>query len=580
MNAAAKTIDRTERGLKAAAFLSTIFAGKPDDGLISIWTLEGEQKTSRFFVEPGEAALYAVAQRDAQVYVGVGWRLADLGPHARGGLDDVGGIVGLWADIDIAGPGHASKAYPPTREAALSLVEALPVPPSMMVWTGGGFHPWWLFREGWQFDSAEERDSAARLARGWGAAIQQIARFRGYTLDPVFDLPRVLRVPGTYRTKPEDPSPVLVQVESQSDRRYNPSDFELFLDSAPPAPTLRQVGDLTLDAGAQPPFDKFMALKDVEPKFNGAWEHKRRDLKDQSASSYDMALASYAAQANWSDQEIVNLLIAHRRKWGEDLKLTHEWGQGEGRTDYYRHTVSKTRRDREKQDSARDSLLALDAAVADETTPRSVLLSAASKTIGLEISRVTQTGREQAQYGIILSDGRDITLGTIETLFSQMKTRARIGEAINVVIEQVKAGEWFTVGTALVRSAEVVEPEDSTPRGQLMEWLRLYLKNGVQWRDDDWAEALRRSEPFIRDERLHIHTGHFVRYLKLSLFEDVELPRLRHNLRSAGFLYKKVSGRLDIGVVCLGYWSAPDAILYEHEGFDAGPEPPPALSDL
>ena len=70
------------------------------------------------------------------------------------------------------------------------------------------------------------------------------------------------------------------------------------------------------------------------PKAKASWDRKRSDLQDQSASAYDMSLAMYAAQANWTDQEIVDLLIASRRKHGDDLKL---------RLDYFERTLAKVR---------------------------------------------------------------------------------------------------------------------------------------------------------------------------------------------------------------------------------------------
>ena len=52
-------------------------------------------------------------------------------------------------------------------------------------------------------------------------------------------------------------------------------------------------------------------------------ERQRTDLPDSSASGYDQSLANFAANAGWSDQEIVNLLIAHRRTFGDDLNLNN-----------------------------------------------------------------------------------------------------------------------------------------------------------------------------------------------------------------------------------------------------------------
>jgi len=94
------------------------------------------------------------------------------------------------------------------------------------------------------------------------------------------------------------------------------------------------VDELVLDPYAVPPKLKFGLLAEIDRKFVTSWNHQRPDLTDQSPSAFDLSLAVFAAIIGWSDQEIVNLLIAHRRRHGADLKL---------RPDYYRMTIRKAR---------------------------------------------------------------------------------------------------------------------------------------------------------------------------------------------------------------------------------------------
>jgi hypothetical protein len=61
------------------------------------------------------------------------------------------------------------------------------------------------------------------------------------------------------------------------------------------------------------------AICENDPRFKRTWDRERRDFQDQSASSYEMSLADAAARAGWSDQEAANLMIAWRRKHGEDV---------------------------------------------------------------------------------------------------------------------------------------------------------------------------------------------------------------------------------------------------------------------
>jgi hypothetical protein len=94
------------------------------------------------------------------------------------------------------------------------------------------------------------------------------------------------------------------------------------------------VPEFDLSRDAEPPADKLRALLQ-NPKVRASWDHDRDDLQDRSASAYDLSLASFAAARGWSDQEIVDLLIASRRHNHKPVKL---------RADYYERTLTTARR--------------------------------------------------------------------------------------------------------------------------------------------------------------------------------------------------------------------------------------------
>jgi hypothetical protein len=96
-----------------------------------------------------------------------------------------------------------------------------------------------------------------------------------------------------------------------------------------------QVGscNVVLNPFADPPNDRFFPLMSSSETFRQSWERQRTDLHDSSASAYDLSLASIAYSHGWSDQEIVDLLVASRRRHG-DPKL---------REDYYARTLRKAK---------------------------------------------------------------------------------------------------------------------------------------------------------------------------------------------------------------------------------------------
>ena len=70
------------------------------------------------------------------------------------------------------------------------------------------------------------------------------------------------------------------------------------------------VGTIVVRADADPPVDKFLQLCHREPQFESTWRRHSR------LATSEQRLANYAARANWTDQEIANLLIAYRRRYG------------------------------------------------------------------------------------------------------------------------------------------------------------------------------------------------------------------------------------------------------------------------
>ena len=91
---------------------------------------------------------------------------------------------------------------------------------------------------------------------------------------------------------------------------------------------------VTLHADATPNTDRLDALCDVFPDVRKSLDDKK-PLTDESASGFDMSLASYAAQGGWGNQEICDLLLYHRRRRGHDMQLT--------RLDYYQRTINTAR---------------------------------------------------------------------------------------------------------------------------------------------------------------------------------------------------------------------------------------------
>lgn len=120
---------------------------------------------------------------------------------SRGGDELSMFLPGLWADLDIAGPGHKSRGtLPPTPEEAIRIIRESGLPePSHWIHSGGGLYAWWLLRQPHMIDDLED---VRALSAGWQQAILRSALKICYAYGSgVGDLSRVLRIPGTVNRK-------------------------------------------------------------------------------------------------------------------------------------------------------------------------------------------------------------------------------------------------------------------------------------------------------------------------------------------------------------------------------------------
>ncbi len=132
----------------------------------------------KFVASADEAARYAASLRSTRdIYAGAATRLGEDGTKAG-----VCSAAAVWADLD-AKDGH-------TRQSRLEQLLALPHHPSILVWTGCGWHAYWLLKT-----PAEGPEDLVRAE----LVMHRLAA--GLDSDPVHDRSRIMRVPGTFNHK-------------------------------------------------------------------------------------------------------------------------------------------------------------------------------------------------------------------------------------------------------------------------------------------------------------------------------------------------------------------------------------------
>jgi energy-coupling factor transporter ATP-binding protein EcfA2 len=261
-----------------------------------------------------DAAAYAEKiGLDENVWFGLVLRRDCPADGKRGSSEDAALMPGFWLELDVKKGAFKSK------DEILEFIKTLPRQPTIIVDSGNGFHPYWLFREPWVLEDKEDVAYAASLSRGWAALAKSKAKKAGASMDSVFDLARALRVPGTTNLKGGKRRPVTVVFSDGP--RYNPSDFEEWAAPAEAAETddkSAPTATFTFNRDAAKPA-KLDILLTNNLRAAAAWKGKKPEFGSDSQA--DQSLADHCAAAGFSPQEIVDSLIARWREHRLRMKL-------------------------------------------------------------------------------------------------------------------------------------------------------------------------------------------------------------------------------------------------------------------
>ena len=520
--------------MESLRFFRELFGSAIGDGVkMTVWApKEDRRNTLKYFEDVELAAQYAESVKDTNVYFGLGLTRAELPDGKRPTALQVCGIAGFWIDIDIADSAGAHKAVnlPATQQDAEELISAaIPrhMPPTVLTHSGHGLHAYWLFKEPWLFESEEERVQAAHLVQRFVLSFKFHAAMRGWKLDSVFDLARVLRVPGSINHKiPGMPMTCRI-ISIKSEQAYNPEDFEPFFVVDEEARSEDGISlllskeknplGLVLSAYATPPFSKFETLCSVEDRFRKSWDMQRPELKDQSLSTFDMSIATFCASYRWSDQEIADTLIAFRMKHAK----TDAEKKKAMRVDYLSRTIMRAKKKRkdDDQDEAITAILAQSsqAEAGEVAPPTNKQVSDALKTIlKVDIDRIVKYLGDEPQFEMILADGTALMLGGIEGLINQRALRNTLAAHKGVIAKQVKGPKWDEYATLLLSMTVEREPskEDYTQKGSLEATITMYLEKVGVIENVDHAFVSQR--PFEKDGKVYLFSTAFRMWTKLN----------------------------------------------------------------
>lgn len=184
----------------------------------------------------------------------------------NGSSEYVQSLNAIWCDVDVKDFDEGkSSVYDHLKSSA-------PLPPSLVVDSGNGFHAYWLLDKPYTIDG--DGESSQRLVKRFHACVGG---------DHTHDLSRIMRVPGTPNLKNED-DPTLCEIIENTGERYSVSEL---------VDAVQQVNELTLaDLREEVPHRVIERAQTAPPRFDG----------DRSGNDY--YVAQELSRAGLEDEEI------------------------------------------------------------------------------------------------------------------------------------------------------------------------------------------------------------------------------------------------------------------------------------
>ncbi|MCR5088085.1 MAG: DUF927 domain-containing protein [Oscillospiraceae bacterium] len=223
-------------------FLADLFQGCTD-GKITITTLPGAHCIHLPVAEVDKAAeLIERLGQKQNTYYNLALRKDGLSDHNRGGEEDIHTVVAMCSDIDVKGAAHKQQALPESAEEVCDFLASLPIQPTYIIESGNGIHALWLLKEPYVITDHDSLLRIISISSGFGAYLMQEGKKRGWKLDPVQDITRMLRAPGTLNFKSDPPREC--KTASFTDVRYPLSAFQEYKAELP------MIEPVTVDPGS------------------------------------------------------------------------------------------------------------------------------------------------------------------------------------------------------------------------------------------------------------------------------------------------------------------------------------------
>ena len=538
-------------------FFEKIFNGIPGNHYLTLWTQEDKRTTwcpsLHSFLEKVEELIL----EDQNLFFGLCSTTKKGSPYNRITSKNAEGLGFIHVDIDYGKEGHKGKSLPPDENKAIEISQSI-IPASIIVHSGHGIHAYYLLDE----YQKKDLNHVAKVQKDFQNALNY---FSEYEVDMTHDLARILRVPGSQNLKdPNNPKPCEVLIDN-SHIRYSLTDLEkeikafkkknsiqgdLFenkknnlketlekfeeeqtqngiecenleginifynrsLSKQEKYKIINNRVELSEDRRIDP--EIFLNLKDIyDPDFEALFRHTK-PLADSSNSSYDMALANMMVDAEISEQDICDILLAHRKRYKCDLKLDHPTYYG--RTIYKAYVWNEAKKSPKQQRQLAKKNSNGKTEEEKETEKehqRDIFRDNILSTIGVRIEKIIKYVQDPKDlYEVQLDNALnlpDIRVSSYEKIFGSKLgfvrtfTEALFGtDYLEDFNENISKQQWRNLKSWLSQLVEIVHTDDASHYSGQIKLALKHLINNKKIQKDPTLFENNPGELLIHDDHL------------------------------------------------------------------------------
>lgn len=513
-------------------FFKEITQEIPENFYLLLWQKKKTKGGSSYWFDSNnfKKAEELVKDQDDFYYM-IGLSSEDKGRNKRCSQEEICGLLGFSLDIDCKVQGDKKQRFENKDEAYKFIYETIPshLNPTMIVDSGHGLQPSWIFKEPWLFDDKKEQSQARTLSHALNFLFRKKASEQGIELDSTYNLDRLFRVPGTFNAKKQSEKQP-VKVLEYTGKRYNPEDFEEFTEVLPQEfidvdneisggnDLAENIYDLIIDINRPYPTQIITLLSDNLDNFKDTWERKR-DFKEQSLSNYDMSLTMQILSSNFEPQTVADVLLHFRKKHGNEKDIKKAL-----RLSYLNRTIQTAEEQIGKVKASKEVETEYNKCVEYEQGKASAkptkddAMKALTNHLGIHFLGVYKYTGDSATYYLSIKNAgqeREVKLGDVRNLLDQNKLRANLAEKENIFLTRIKPKEWDKYSKLMVVHTETIESgPDAFQSTTIMGILSKYINSG-QLIDDKNAAYLSRS-PFREGKRTFIFFDSFFQYMRVD----------------------------------------------------------------